>query len=337
MDRSTSRILIETVVRKTIRDIKEAPERSTRNIVDMALQFSRGRFQKRFFSMIQDKLQDERSAYYGLVRDVVDHVDTEHLVTFGLNLGYNSCTVGAETIRKNEEELRCNIPWAVLMQVDCETFAARQGAYQNVIQEGMELGIFSWMLFTESNPSAVLPLIGQYPDCAFFLCCEPQDITSEFLDMISTHRNLMIVVRYADGAGEACEMLRNAERLFSIYYPYSEEDVPEIRSGDLFSEMEQMHPAFGVLLARRDCPEESQRQVSDSVTAARTGQQYQTMLWELDSDNRMVDHVISDDACSAYFDRAGNLYKCEGSAEKPENLFTNSLKEIFQQAFSKHG
>lgn len=335
MDTSTSKVLIEIVVRKTIRDIKESPERSTRNIVDMALQFSKGRFQKQFFSMLQDKLQYEHSAYYGLVRDAVEHVDTEHLVTFGMNLGYNSCTVGAETIRRNEKKLQCNIPWTVLMQVDSETFAARRESYQKVIQEGTELGIFSWMLFAGSKPAEVLPLIGGFPDCAFFLCCGPKDITSEFLDMISAYRNLMIVVRCDDGTDEACKMLRSAEQLYSIYCPYSEEDVPEVRSGDLFSEMEQLHPAFSVLLARRDCPADTRQEVSDLVAAARAKQEYQTMLWELDSDNRMVDHVISDGACSIYFDCEGNLCQYGDSAEPSGNLFANSLKEIFQQAFPK--
>lgn len=337
MDKSASKVLIETVVRKTIREIKEAPERSTRNIVDMALQFSKGRFQKQFFSMLQDKLQNEHSAYYGLVRDVVDHVDTEHLVTFGMNLGYNSCTVGAETIRNNEKKLHCNIPWTVLMQIAGESFAAGQAAYEHVIREGAELGICSWILFADAQPAAVLPLIDQFPDCAFFLCCGPTDITSEFLDLISAYRNVMIVIRFGDHAGDACALLRNAKQLYSIYYPYSEEDVPEIRSGDLFSEMEQLHPVFSVLLARRNCPADTRKKVSELVTSARAEQVYQTMLWELDSDNRMVDRVISEEECSIYFDRKGKLCQYGTPVESCGNLFADPLKKIFQQAFAKHG
>ena len=49
MGESMTRILVKTMVRKTIRDIKDSPERSIRNLVDMALNFSEGRFQQDFF------------------------------------------------------------------------------------------------------------------------------------------------------------------------------------------------------------------------------------------------------------------------------------------------
>ena len=46
MGNDISRILIETVIRKALRDVKDSPERSTRNLVDMALHFSSGPFQR---------------------------------------------------------------------------------------------------------------------------------------------------------------------------------------------------------------------------------------------------------------------------------------------------
>lgn len=74
------RTLIETFVRKALRDINDSPERNTRNLVDMALNFSKGRFQTRFFQSAQRLLSDERSAYYPLVRNVAQNVDHERLL-----------------------------------------------------------------------------------------------------------------------------------------------------------------------------------------------------------------------------------------------------------------
>ena len=65
-------------------------------------------------------LQNENSAYYQLVREVVSHADTDRLYTFGMNLGYNGCTVGAQRIRENEENLGCNIPWTGPIQVSTD-------------------------------------------------------------------------------------------------------------------------------------------------------------------------------------------------------------------------
>ena len=52
MENSMSRILIETTVRQTLKGLQDDPKRSIRNVVDMALHFSDGRFQSRFFRTI---------------------------------------------------------------------------------------------------------------------------------------------------------------------------------------------------------------------------------------------------------------------------------------------
>ncbi len=49
MDNTVTRIAIEMVVKKTLREITDSPERSTRNLVDMGLHFSNGRFHRIFF------------------------------------------------------------------------------------------------------------------------------------------------------------------------------------------------------------------------------------------------------------------------------------------------
>ena len=112
MENSLSRILIETTVRQTLKGLQENPKRSTRNLIDMALQFSEGRFQSHFFETAQTLLKNEDSAYYALVQDTASHIETEHMVKFGMNLGYNSCTWGAQQIRLNEIRLGFNIPSA---------------------------------------------------------------------------------------------------------------------------------------------------------------------------------------------------------------------------------
>ena len=45
----TSRIMIKTFVKSVLKDAEEAPERCTRNLVDMALNFAEEGSQKSFF------------------------------------------------------------------------------------------------------------------------------------------------------------------------------------------------------------------------------------------------------------------------------------------------
>ena len=159
-----SRILVETVVKKALKSIKDSPERGIRNLIDVALQFSDGRFQKDFFASAQTMLQNENSAYYGLVRDIITHVDIENLYTFGMNIGYNGCTIGARRIRENEKVLGCKIPWAMSIQMGVQQVEKNQREFNDLISKCEKLGVYTWMLFAPDQPEKAFSLIAKHPD-----------------------------------------------------------------------------------------------------------------------------------------------------------------------------
>lgn len=74
-----SNILIETTVRQTLKGLQEDPKWSIRNLVDMALHFSEGRFQNRFFQTARIMLEHEESAYYKPHRDGTSGDITQNL------------------------------------------------------------------------------------------------------------------------------------------------------------------------------------------------------------------------------------------------------------------
>lgn len=337
MENSMSRMLVATVVKKALKDIKESPERGIRNLVDMALQFSAGRFQKNFFAATQTMLQNENSAYYGLVRDVVTHVDTDRLFTFGMNLGYNGCTAGAQRIRENERRLGFNIPWTVTLQVKEDQLVENQARYHAVICEGEELGIYTWMLFAREQPQTALSLVREHPDSAFILFCQPEDVTADFLDEAEKLYHLMLVIRYDESAGDLCASLRERGMLYSVWYQYGQEDTEAIINGDLFCSAQQLSPIFTVLLPRPDCSDAVQQLIHQTVARARVEQSHCTLLWELQGDNRAMDGGISGDACSVYFNAEGNLCQWNGRVEgEPKNLFENSLSDCLMSAYPKN-
>ena len=126
MSKDINRILIETAVKRALRDMDEAPERAARNLVDLGMNFSGGRFQKRFLGTAREMLRNEDSAYYQVIRDIITHVDREILLDFGINLGYNSCTKGAEAIRSLEAQKGFNIPWSLSLALDEECLEKRK-------------------------------------------------------------------------------------------------------------------------------------------------------------------------------------------------------------------
>ena len=336
MENSLSRILIETTVRQTLKGLQENPKRSIRNVVDMALQFSEGRFQSRFFETAQELLKNEGSAYYTLVQDAASHIETEHLVKFGMNLGYNSCTWGARNIRLHEKQMGCNIPWTVLFQIDQASYPEHLAQYHSAIEEGEGLGIFSWILVTQEDPAPLLPLVREHSDSAFFLLCQPEFVTEAFLDAASRIHHLMLAVDFRPGAGDACALLRRAALPYAVYYSYAQESVEGLVSGTLFQETQKLHPIFTVLIPEPGCPDSVRRAVYQAAAEARKSQNYQTIPWELYYDTRNMDEIISDDACCVFFDSRGNLYTPDHqSTAAYGNLFEDGLTPVIRQAYPK--
>ena len=83
----TSRIMIKTFVKSALKDAENSPERCTRNLVDMALNFSNNSSQYSFFSIARQMLNNENSPYYPLIEDILKHIDKDKLLNFGLNIG----------------------------------------------------------------------------------------------------------------------------------------------------------------------------------------------------------------------------------------------------------
>lgn len=339
MEKNLSGMLVEAVVKKALENIKDSPERGIRNLIDMALQFSKGRFQTNFFTIAQTMLQNENSAYYSLVRDTVTYTNMERLCTFGMNLGYNGCTVGAQNIRKNEAILKCNIPWIISVQIDTCKLEEKRENYDTLIQEGENLGVYTWMLFNMDAPQQALLFAGNHSDSVFFIFCEGEDLSASFLEEATDFHNVMLVVRYEENISSQCVAMREQGLLFSVWYQYGQKDVESVINGDLFSSIQQLSPIFTILIPEEECQKEIHQVVYQGIKQARDSQIYRTIIWELQGDTCLIDSIISGDACSVYFDKEGNLYDWDKKIEsRHHNLFQSSLSDILLSAhFKKDG
>lgn len=305
MNDNISEVLIRTAVHRGISAMKESPKRTIRNLVDLALTFTDGRFQQQFFETAQQMLEDESSAYYHLVQNLAENTDEDRLLTFGMNIGYNGCTLGANRIRSIEAQEGYNIPWSVSLGIRMKDYSEKEDAYHALIGQGENLGIYCWLLFPTSEPEKCLSMVRSHPDSAFILMCPEQTNVGVLIDESCGVNNLMVAVRYNSMAGANCDMLTEARMLYSLYYPYDEHALEVVADGSLFHKMEQLKPAFSVLLPAKGCPESVERQVYIAIQEARMSQDYQTILWELFQDSLLVDSVISEEGCWAAFDENG--------------------------------
>ncbi len=329
MKKDMTKVLVEATVRRTLSNIEESPERATRNLIDLGLEFSNGRFQTRLFRQAQKMMQDTKSAYYGLVKHMVSTVDHEILTTFSVNLGYNSCTKGARRIREIEAAEGFNIPWALNLLVNEEKMDAEPDFYLSIFRQGTALGIYTYLLFVTGYPENVLPLAEKQPDCAFILFLRGHLVSRALIEKLRTVKNVMVSVYTDEDMGEACQKLSDAKQLYAVYRQYAEQDRESILSGEWLRSVLPAQPSFAFLQADLSCTPQTQAEVYRYVTAVRDGQQYPLIVMDIKQDTLLIDQVISDGECLVGFDADGSLRTHEGfRREERYNIFRHPLAEI---------
>ena len=334
-----TRALIEALVRKTLRDMKDSPERSMRNFIDLGVHFTDGRFKDEFLKSVQELLQDENSAYYKLATDAIHHTDHENLLTFGMNVCYDSCTRGAETIRRIEASDGFNIPWTLYLKINDNGYALWKPIYEKAITQGKKLGIHTYLLFSTAHHEQILPLIKNNKNCAFVLLCKPETITEKLLDELVGYNNLMLCVEFCEETDEtarAAALLRERNMLYSVYIKYNDETAHRITEDYPWCETEVLHTPLTVTIPSASCSEATRSAVYKTVYTVRNAQKYATVPWDGYADNRFIDSVISDDSLMAGFDEQGYQHTVDGcQMEDALNLCKTELRDILERAFPK--
>ncbi len=336
MKKDMTKVLVESTVRRTLKNIQESPERATRNLIDLGLEFSDGRFQTRLFRQAQRMLQNQKSAYYDLVKNIVTTVDHDIITTFGVNLGYNSCTKGARRIREIEAEKGFNVPWALNLLINEEKMETEPEFYPSVLHQGQALGIHTYLLFVTGCAEKVIPMIKKKSDCAFILFLQGHQISSSFLKSMETVKNVMISI-YADkDTPDACQKLRQARLLYAVHYRYMEQDKENIINGEWLKAVLPMYPAFAFLRVDFSCTLQTQNEIYQYVMDVRDNQQYPLILMDIKQDTLIIDKVISDGECLVGFDADGSLRTHEGfQRDDRYNIFQHPLEEILQETVKK--
>lgn len=325
-----NRTLIETMIRCAIKKLKDDPERSVRNLVDMALSFSGGESQQSFFEAIQRMLEDESSAYYRLIQDFVANTDGERLVSFGMNIGYNSCMAGVKKIREVGMRDHIKIPWSISLEMSGEDYVRHAQGYHSLIAQGEELGIYTWMLYVPDHPERVLELIEAFPQCAFIMICSPSDITPALLDEADTIDHLMFVVEYRDNVEEACALLRSRKFLYSVCFD-GQEGLREEILHEMLCDAESRHSAFTFLFSIAS-GEDAGSDIYGQILKMRAEQRYRTIPIDIVYDNDRINEVILQDSSFIFFTKQGEAYTfADQMLHEDQNFFQKTLHEILQE------
>ena len=314
-----TRVLIETVVDRGIRDITDDPKRSLRRLAEMGKQFSEGRFQKASFGHITNLLKNDESPYYRMLENFLATVDHKAIKTFGLNMGYDSWTYGARLIRKESEKRRYMLPWVVQIHYDPEKKdGLKAGDIDRIVNSLVTLGINTYVIIKEHGTipdPGLVEVIRKHAGCAFYLFYNDGIIRKEEAEIIKDLGNAVISVNIsAEDAAKTCRVLKEMKALYVIHYLYSAGEVDRFSDEEYIDEWLSYGSAF-IFLIQKDSDKGAAGKFAKKT---RMEQQYPILIWDLYSDIRLVNEMISD---MPFIFEAG----CDGKVIYPEGSDLNIL------------
>ena len=265
-----TRALIDTTVARAMVEMDADPKRSVRKLCDLGRQFSRGRFQNQIFAIFQDLLRNDESPYYQAIDFLLRSNDPEALRQFGINIGYNSFTYGAQILRQKQKELSFAVPWVVKLRLDSRIPDTYDSSFfASVVRTGLTYGIYSYQLRSmdhHEDMESYLAVIQSHPECAFLWFLSDTPLTEKQQKLLLSCPNLMVSLPIdAPSTASMAKALRRQKTLFGMHKVYQDADAAAylLSFDHLYSQMEQS--VFFFLVADDSCSKESIRAVSDVV------------------------------------------------------------------------
>lgn len=340
-----TRNMINTAVKRGIADVIEDPKRAIRHLVDLGDQVATGHFQQEFFGIANQILHKDDSPYYCLLQDVASHVDAQILQCFGVNLGYNSWTYGANMIRKYERERGHNIPWTIVFDGREETSATvSYEDISNLISSGESMGIYCYMFFGGGNKKrahALIHTLKFHGDCCYFLFLEPKTISNALVDACVDARNIVVVlaadVQEDDRAIErAAALLREKRCLYGAYGLYDDTNIESVISESYIRKKLNLHCSFLFLIQKGSVSQEKQARFTAFMKTAKYANEHPLFMVDFYRDLAYVDRVISVEDCFVAVKSNGDIaVENMDNVQKGLNIKTHTLKQILRQSMPK--
>lgn len=303
------RAIVRSAVHKGIEEVREDPKRGVRKLVDMGSHFSKGRFQKQTFAIMQNELTDVNSAYYAMVMRISRYVRPEALEEFGLNVGYNSWTHGAQIIRAHEAEHGYNVPWCLVLDL-------RQSAGYDVDElmcQGKKLGIYAYMVFGGSRTQLdeLYPLFYKHKDCAVLVMLRTPELP--LVNIENVNNVALLVPQNEPGARESAQELQKRGCLYGTWVHYSDGTATAVTNGSAEALAEELGAFSLIAVSEPGTGTETCERVAQYAVKEREHKRYLPFLAEFFSDIERIDRIISVEPCMLGVSADGTVFTAQGT------------------------
>lgn len=230
---SITKAMIDTTVAHGIREMEEDPHRSVRRLADIGRRFSRSGFHEIIFSVIQELLSNDNSAYYDMVANLIRNSDKETLKTYGVNTGYMSWTYGAREIRKRQAENGQALPVSMHIRFDPSVEGGFDAeALSDLIRQGTELGIYTYYIRQMSDlhdDYRIISMFDSYRDCAFTWMRPSGRLTAAQIQLLQSARNVCTALPLDDTETYLTIALMRSHRILcTLYGMYNDETMDQV-------------------------------------------------------------------------------------------------------------
>lgn len=267
------RTLVESYVRKQIRGLKSSPEKGIVKLFDLAKDLTNEQVKQYILNLLKEMLANKEGGSYRLLCHVLSAVNTEHLVTLGMNIGYNSLYAGDRSANYPGKH-----PGITSLEIDGLHYESKATYYKKHITEGKKSGIYTWGLFMQKNIWKLIPVIQKEKDCAFLIFCSASCLTDKFLDAAKSLKNLMLCIEYPFSSPELFQKLQKRKLPYSVFVRCSDTDT-SMRQTDLdslLSNISKYSPVFTFFITK-DATEQYTNEMSEFIKKNRSTLNYPTV------------------------------------------------------------
>lgn len=297
-----SRLMVEIAVRQALKNrSKQSFRRSLRTLVEYGEHYSSGPFQSSFFVLVQQMLRDENHPYYALAERAWIEVDPRYIEHFCLNVGYESWTRGAATIRALEGQLNCNIPWCLtLRRSEPDGAVLSEEHLRALMDQGMAMGIYTYIYVDCQLDTALLSrLSSAYTSCALVALTLDSRLSEEALTELEGTDNVLLIALQDGPVFTSAPLLRRHRRPYGLCMLYrTPEDVQRVLRGEALTcpgDASCMLPCF---YPTADCPDSIRQAVDAELLRRKEHPVTAQFPVELSQDLRRIDRIISTDDCA---------------------------------------
>ncbi|HHY77733.1 MAG TPA: hypothetical protein GX498_04385 [Clostridiales bacterium] len=337
--------IIEAAVDKGIKDITDNPNRGLRRLLDLGNHFAKKGFQKSFFRIASQVLNDESSPYYKLADNIVRNVDPHIIKRFGINLGYNCWTYGAKKIREHEKINGYNIPWTIVFYLQDETENGLSvSQISDILNTAESIGTFCGMFFLNEDIEklrSIIKMLGEHRRSCYILFLKPEIISDEIANLISGSYN--IIVAFDTNDIENNQLCKNGARilldnkcLYGAYCTCNDSNLNYYISDSYLETLEDLKCSFAFYINKSLYEMKNKLMFSKFMSDSKYRGSYSLFLIDFYEDLSFIDRVISTDKCFIAIKNDGSIMTLkDGTSAKGLNIKTHSLKTILKKTMPR--